>query len=154
MADYGPVSGTIFQFAEVRERLRKAQKSAKYCTGLTSDVHLCSPAIGRIWGPNWGPFDSLTSTILLNSKPKAKPYKLADEKGLFLLVQPSGGMLWRMKYRVDGRDEAGNPKRVEKKLALAPEITLKDARARRNEARHLLAQLNNTGAGMPGSPHS
>ncbi|HEU4959031.1 MAG TPA: Arm DNA-binding domain-containing protein [Sphingomonas sp.] len=92
--------------------------------------------------------------MLLNSKPKAKPYKLADEKGLFLLVQPSGGMLWRMKYRVDGRDEAGNPKRVEKKLALGTRLPLKDARARRNEARHLLAQLNNTEAGMPGSPHS
>ena len=85
---------------------------------------------------------ALTNTTLRNSKPKAKPYKLADEKGLFLLVQPSGGMLWRMKYRVDGRDEEGNPKRVEKKLALGtyPEISLKEARDRRDEARHLLAQ--------------
>jgi len=85
---------------------------------------------------------ALTNTTLRNSKPKTKPYKLADEKGLFLLVQPSGGMLWRMKYRVDGRDEAGDPKRVEKKLALGtyPEITLKEARDRRDEARHLLAQ--------------
>jgi hypothetical protein len=30
-----------------------------------------------------------------NAKPKDKPYKLSDEKGLYLLVTPSGGKLWR-----------------------------------------------------------
>lgn len=85
---------------------------------------------------------ALTNANLRNAKPKAAPYKLADEKGLFLLVQPSGGMLWRMKYRVDGRDAAGNPKRVEKKLSLGayPEVGLKDARERRDAGRRLLAQ--------------
>lgn len=84
---------------------------------------------------------ALTSTAIRNAKPKAKPYKLTDEKGLFLLVQPSGGMLWRMKYRIDGRDEAGQPKRVEKKLGLGvyPDVSLKDARDRRDEARRQLA---------------
>lgn len=67
---------------------------------------------------------SLVVTQLRNAKPAAKPYKLADEKGLFLLVQPSGGMLWRFKYRYDGRDETGLPKRIEKKLGLGtyPEV--------------------------------
>jgi integrase len=85
---------------------------------------------------------ALSVTTLRNAKPKARPYKLADEKGLFLLVQPSGGMLWRFKYRIDGRDAAGNPKRVEKKLGLGtfPEIGLKDARDLRDEARALLAK--------------
>jgi len=32
------------------------------------------------------------------AQPKALPYKLADEKGLFLLVQPSGAKVWRLKY--------------------------------------------------------
>jgi integrase len=84
---------------------------------------------------------ALSIPILRNAKPKAKPYKLADEKGLFLLVQPSGGMLWRMKYRVDGRDEDGNPKRIEKKLSLGTysEVSLKDARERRDDARKELA---------------
>ncbi|MGC1269081.1 MAG: integrase arm-type DNA-binding domain-containing protein [Croceibacterium sp.] len=84
---------------------------------------------------------ALTSTAIRNAKPKDKPYKLTDEKGLFLLVQPSGGMLWRMKYRIDGRDDAGQPKRVEKKLGLGvyPDVSLKDARDRRDEARRLLA---------------
>ncbi|MGE4323674.1 MAG: tyrosine-type recombinase/integrase [Sphingobium sp.] len=85
---------------------------------------------------------ALTNTTIGNAKPKATPYKLADERGLFLLIQPSGGKLWRMKYRVDGRDAAGNPKRVEKKLALGayPDVGLKGAREARDEARRLLAQ--------------
>ena len=85
---------------------------------------------------------SLSITTLRNTKPAAKPYKLADEKGLFLLVQPSGGMLWRFKYRTDGRDEAGNPKRIEKKLGFGtyPEVSLKDARELRDEARAMLAK--------------
>ncbi len=49
-----------------------------------------------------------------NAKPGQKPYKLTDEKGLFLLVQPSGGMLWRMKYRINGNDDEGRSKRIEK----------------------------------------
>jgi integrase len=50
-------------------------------------------------------------------------------------------MLWRFKYRVDGQDEAGHPKRIEKKLGLGtyPEVSLKEARERRDEARRLLA---------------
>ena len=88
-----------------------------------------------------GPQMALSISILRATKPRAKAYKLADEKGLYLLVQPSGGMLWRMKYRVDGRDEAGNPKRVEKKLGLGiyPDVSLKEARERRDEARKELA---------------
>ncbi len=61
-----------------------------------------------------------------------KPIKLSDERGLFLLLQPSGGKLWRLKYRFEGS---------EKKLSLGryPDVSLKDARKRRDEARALLA---------------
>jgi|GEM_PF-2554971 len=85
---------------------------------------------------------ALTSTAIRNAKPKAKPYKLADEKALFLLVQPSGGMVWRFKFRVDCRDEQGNPKKVERQLGLGtyPDVSLKDARALRDDARTLLAK--------------
>jgi integrase len=57
---------------------------------------------------------------------------MGDSGGLFLLIQPSGGRLWRLKYRVDGR---------EKKLGLGtyPDVSLSDARRRRDEARELLA---------------
>lgn len=85
---------------------------------------------------------TLSNTQIRNAKPKAAPYKLSDEKGLFLLVQPSGGLLWRMKYRVNGRDLLGNPKRVEKKLSLGryPDVSLKDARELRDDARKQLAK--------------
>jgi len=75
---------------------------------------------------------ALTDIAIRTAKPKEKPYKMGDALGLFLLVQPSGGKLWRLKHRVDGR---------EKKLSLGtyPEITLSEARKRRDEAREMIA---------------
>ena len=66
------------------------------------------------------------------AKPKEKAYKLADGGGLYLLVKPSGGKYWRFKYRVAGK---------EKLLALGvyPEVTLADARAKREEAKRGIA---------------
>lgn len=74
----------------------------------------------------------LTDTAVRAAKPSEKPRKLADEKGMFLLVQPSGGKLWRLKYRHLGK---------EKKLSLGryPEVSLKDARSRCDAARKLIA---------------
>ncbi|SER75437.1 protein of unknown function [Sphingobium sp. YR768] len=51
------------------------------------------------------PTMALTDTAIKNAKPKDKPYKMGDAGGLFLLVQPSGGKLWRLKYRVDGKEK-------------------------------------------------
>lgn len=75
---------------------------------------------------------ALTDTAIRNAKPGTKPKKIFDERGLFLLVQPSGGKLWRLKYRYLGK---------EKKLSLGryPDVSLKVARDRRDEARTLLA---------------
>ncbi|WP_126174353.1 tyrosine-type recombinase/integrase [Altericroceibacterium xinjiangense] len=75
---------------------------------------------------------ALTDTAIRNAKPREKPYKMGDAGGLFLLVQPSGGKLWRFKYRIDGR---------EKKLAIGtyPDVSLADARKRRDDAREALA---------------
>lgn len=75
---------------------------------------------------------SLTELAVRAAKPLTKPYKVYDEKGLFLLVRPSGARLWRFKYSHGG---------VEKLLALGsyPEIPLKRARAKRDEARSLVA---------------
>lgn len=74
----------------------------------------------------------LTNTAILNAKPEARPRKLADEKGLFLLVHPNGSKYWRLKYRFGG---------TEKLLALGvyPDVSLADARQRRDDARKLLA---------------
>ncbi|WP_298281615.1 integrase arm-type DNA-binding domain-containing protein [Acidocella sp.] len=75
---------------------------------------------------------ALTDTAIRNAKPKDKPYKVADAQGLYLLVNPTGSKLWRIKYRIDG---------AERKLALGayPEITLAEARAARDAARKQLA---------------
>lgn len=53
----------------------------------------------------WPPAMALTDTAIRNAKPREKPYKMGDSGGLFLLVQPSGGKLWRLKYRVDGKEK-------------------------------------------------
>jgi integrase len=76
---------------------------------------------------------ALTDVAIRNVKPGPKPVKLADGGGMFLLVTPAGGKLWRLKYRIDGR---------EKLLAIGsyPEIGLSDARKRRDEARAMIAK--------------
>jgi integrase len=74
----------------------------------------------------------LTDTTVRNAKPESKPRKLADEKGLFLLIHSNGSKYWRFKYRFEGK---------EKLLALGiyPDVSLAQARQRRDEARKLLA---------------
>jgi integrase len=74
----------------------------------------------------------LTDTEARRAKPTAKPYKLADSGGLYLAVMPTGGKLWRWKYRFDGK---------EKLMALGsyPEVSLAEARNRHAEGKRLLA---------------
>ncbi len=75
----------------------------------------------------------LTDTAIKNAKPGAKPVKLFDGGGLFLHLMPEGGRRWRLKYRFDGK---------EKLLALGvyPEVSLKLARTRAEDARRSLAE--------------
>lgn len=76
---------------------------------------------------------ALTENRLRTLKPKDKSYKVADHRGLYIEVTPSGGKLWRFRYRI------GN---VEKKLAIGPypEINLKQARNAADAARHSVAE--------------
>lgn len=82
---------------------------------------------------------TLSDMAIRAAKAGPKPVKLSDEKGLFLLLQPSGGKLWRLKYRFGGK---------EKKLSLGryPEVSLREARRRRDEAREKIALGNDPGA--------
>ncbi|CAM3914259.1 Integrase [Rahnella bruchi] len=75
---------------------------------------------------------ALSDVKVRTAKPEAKAYKLTDGDGMVLLVHPNGSKYWRLRYRFDGK---------EKMLALGiyPEVTLADARARRDEARKQLA---------------
>jgi integrase len=76
---------------------------------------------------------ALSNSAVRNAKPRPTAWKLADEKGLYLFVKPNGSKLWRVKYRHLGK---------EGKLAIGsyPEVTLKEARASRDQARKLLEQ--------------
>ena len=47
----------------------------------------------------------LTETTIRNAKLREKPYKLFDERGLFVLVAPTGGRLWRFRYRYGGKEK-------------------------------------------------
>ncbi len=75
----------------------------------------------------------LNETLCKNAKPAEKSRKLADGHGLYLEVTPNGGKYWRMKYRHLGK---------ERRLAFGvyPEVSLKQAREKRDEARKLLAE--------------
>ena len=75
----------------------------------------------------------LTDATIRKAKTPTKPTKLADERGMYLLLKPSGGRLWRFKYRFAGK---------EKLLALGayPDLSLAKARDARDEARKVLAQ--------------
>jgi len=77
------------------------------------------------------PSDKLTELGLRKAKPSSKPKKFSDGGGLFLLLHPSGSKYWRMKYRFIGK---------EKLLAFGvwPEVSLTEARKKRNEAKQLL----------------
>ena len=74
----------------------------------------------------------LSATAINNAKPKEKPYKLTDEKGLYLFIQSTGSKLWRFDYRFLNK---------RKTLALGsyPDVSLSHARDRRDKARSLLA---------------
>lgn len=75
---------------------------------------------------------ALTDIAIRNAKPREKPYKMGDSLSLYLLVAPSGGKLWKLKFRVDGK---------EKKLSLGsyPTVSLTEARKKRDDARKGLA---------------
>jgi integrase len=70
----------------------------------------------------------LTTVQIRALKPTVRPFKVPDADGLFLIVQPSGALLWRFRYKVLGH---------ERKLSLGsfPDLSLQQARKKRDEAR-------------------
>jgi integrase len=75
---------------------------------------------------------ALTDTKVRNIKSGTKPIKLFDTDGLFLLVSPSGGKWWRFKYRFGGKEKLMS-------LGTYPEVSLAQARGRRDEGRKQVA---------------
>jgi integrase len=68
--------------------------------------------------------DFLTEGRLRSARPKAKPYKLRDGGGLYLLITPTGAKQWRLRYTLGGRESMVS-------LGTYPATSLKAARARR-----------------------
>ena len=75
---------------------------------------------------------ALSDSKIKTIKATDKPFKLADERGLFLLVRPTGGKLWRLKYRIDGKEKLLS-------FGVYPEVSLADAREKRDKARKVIS---------------
>lgn len=76
---------------------------------------------------------SLSDTNIRNTKPAKRPQKLFDERGLYLILQPTGARWWRLKYRFAGKEKLLS-------LGVYPDVSLKQARLNRDEARKLIAE--------------
>lgn len=75
----------------------------------------------------------LTAAKIKTAKKKEKAYKISDAQGLYLFISPAGGKLWRFKYRFGGKEKLLS-------FGAYPEISLVDARERRDVARKQVAQ--------------
>ncbi|WDF72311.1 tyrosine-type recombinase/integrase [Novosphingobium sp. KACC 22771] len=75
----------------------------------------------------------LTAASVSRAKPKEKPYKLSDRDGLYLLVEPTGGRVWRMNYRIHDKQKTIT-------FGRWPELMLGEARERLLDARRLLGR--------------
>jgi len=81
----------------------------------------------------------LSDVTIRTAKAGVKPIRLSDAGGLYLEIAPSGGKWWRLKFRFEGK---------EKRLSLGvyPDVSLKEARDRRDAARKLLSNGVDPGA--------
>ncbi|HCR1139957.1 TPA: integrase arm-type DNA-binding domain-containing protein [Klebsiella aerogenes] len=75
----------------------------------------------------------LNDSKIRNLKPAAKPFKVSDSHGLYLLVNPTGSRAWYLKYRF-------NKKESRIALGAYPQVSLADARQQRDTIRKMLAQ--------------
>jgi len=75
---------------------------------------------------------ALTDTAIKKLKLGEKPVKVSDERGLYLLINPTGSKLWRWKYRFDGEEKV-------MPIGQYPDVSLAQARDAREDARKLLA---------------
>ena len=102
---------------------------------------LDTPRKQSMWGYHWGyssavkgliPPMALSDLKIRKAKKLEKPYKLSDASGLFLLVKPNGSKLWQQKYRYNGKERllSHGP---------YPDVSLAQARQKRDEARALLS---------------
>jgi uncharacterized FlgJ-related protein len=75
----------------------------------------------------------LTDAKVRKIKPLEKRAKYADEKGMYLEVLPTGGMYWRLKFRINGKESVFS-------IGIYPDISLANARIERDKAKLLIQQ--------------
>lgn len=75
---------------------------------------------------------ALTDTKVRSAKPEAKEYSLVDGDGMSLLVKPGGSKYWRFRFRFGGKQHL-------MAFGVYPDVSLADARKKREEARKLVA---------------
>ncbi|GAA3895489.1 tyrosine-type recombinase/integrase [Sphingomonas limnosediminicola] len=74
----------------------------------------------------------LSDTAIRKARGREKPYRLTDERGLYVLVQPDGARWWRLDFTLNG-------KRRTMGLGVYPDVELGDAREKRDRFRKLIA---------------
>ena len=75
---------------------------------------------------------ALSDVKIRKAEIRDKPYKLSDGGGLFVLVKPNGSKIWQQKYRHFGKERLLSH-------GLYPDVTLAQARKKRDEARAQMA---------------
>ena len=75
----------------------------------------------------------LTAAAFKAARPKDRPYKMHDGNGLFVIIRPNGSKWWRFRYKLFGKTK-------ELSMGIFPEVTIREARFRRDEARQMLAK--------------
>lgn len=89
--------------------------------------------VGNPRKPNWPlPTMALSNFAVRSAKPRTKRYRLSDGDGLYLLVQPNESKLWQLRYKLRGKENVLSFGRY-------PHVGLADARAKRDEAKKLIA---------------
>ena len=73
----------------------------------------------------------LTASQVKSAQPASKPFKMADGRGLFLLIKPNGSKYWRMKYRFGGKEKLLS-------FGVYPDVSLSEVRDKAEEARRIL----------------
>jgi hypothetical protein len=74
----------------------------------------------------------LTDVTVRQARPKEKEYKLSDQRGLLLVVRPTGAKWWRLRYPFQGKEKMIS-------LGVYPDVSLSMARDRRDAARRMVA---------------
>jgi integrase len=82
----------------------------------------------------------LNDARIRHAAKKAKPYKLTDDKGLYIEVRPNGAKYWRYRYRIEGKENVFTIGEYFREAATPGHVSLEEARKRRAAARELVRQ--------------